>query len=303
MSYTRAIVLNACGGDLKIGFIGAGKVGVSLGKYLKDHHCNLTGYYSKTLESAKEAATFTQSTCFESKLALIEKSDIIFVTVNDNSISSVLLDIPTKYLENKILCHCSGVLTAKEAFSALNCQNTSIYSLHPLCAVSSKTQSYKTFDKIAFFMEGSQSRFFEFEDFLKAAGLKVYRIKAELKKQYHLAASIVSNQVVAVCSKGIKVFKALGFDDKTALEALSPLMAFNMDNIVKQGCVGALTGPVQRGDKQTIEKHLSCIDERQDRLLYCLLSKELVTLAKQKDPTKDFNQIDDLLNKEIKEST
>ena len=80
-------------------------------------------------------------------------------------------------------------------------------------------------------------------------------------------------------------------------------MAFNMENIVKQGCVGALTGPVQRADIQTLEKHLSCLNDQQDRLLYCLLSKELVTLAKQKDPTKDFNHIDDLLNKEIKESS
>ena len=44
---------------IKIGFIGAGKVGFALGKYLSENNINLVGYYSKNINSAIEAAKFT----------------------------------------------------------------------------------------------------------------------------------------------------------------------------------------------------------------------------------------------------
>ena len=49
---------------MKIGFIGAGKVGFSLGKYLSINNLEITGYYSKNINSAKETAVFTNSNYF-----------------------------------------------------------------------------------------------------------------------------------------------------------------------------------------------------------------------------------------------
>ena len=50
---------------MKIGFIGAGKVGFSLGKYLQNNcsqnDVEIVGYFSKSLKSAKSAADFTST--------------------------------------------------------------------------------------------------------------------------------------------------------------------------------------------------------------------------------------------------
>ncbi len=48
------------------GFIGAGRVGVSLGKYLSDAGVPLAGYYDLSAEAATSAAEFTNSRCFDS---------------------------------------------------------------------------------------------------------------------------------------------------------------------------------------------------------------------------------------------
>ena len=40
----------------KFGFIGAGKVGFSLGKYFSNNNLNLSGYYSKNVDSANTPA-------------------------------------------------------------------------------------------------------------------------------------------------------------------------------------------------------------------------------------------------------
>ena len=52
--------------DMRAGFIGAGKVGFSLGKYLKENGVEITGYFSKSPESAKSAADFTNTKLYKS---------------------------------------------------------------------------------------------------------------------------------------------------------------------------------------------------------------------------------------------
>ena len=62
---------------MQIGFIGAGKVGVSLGKYFKEKGRNVGGYYSLTRASAAWAAAFTQTTCYESLEEIISSCGMI----------------------------------------------------------------------------------------------------------------------------------------------------------------------------------------------------------------------------------
>ena len=96
------------GGDsMKIGIIGAGKVGFTLGKFFSQGGVRVTGYYSRDPDSAREAAAFTQSSFYGSLQPLIEDSDAIFITV------------PDKEITNKYICHCSGALSAAEAFPAI----------------------------------------------------------------------------------------------------------------------------------------------------------------------------------------
>ena len=50
---------------MKIGFVGAGKVGFTLGKYFQSKGISVVGYFSKNIASAKEASSFTNTSCFE----------------------------------------------------------------------------------------------------------------------------------------------------------------------------------------------------------------------------------------------
>ena len=61
---------------MKIGIIGAGKVGCSIGKYLKKHDFSVAGYCSKSKKSVEEAATFTNTNagwCVEKCVERTEK--------------------------------------------------------------------------------------------------------------------------------------------------------------------------------------------------------------------------------------
>ncbi len=92
---------------MKIGFIGAGKVGVSLGKYFSENGMEISGYISRTERSAREAAEFTGSELFLSPEQLIIGSDAVFLTVTDGAIKDTYLSLPKELLKGKQLCHCS----------------------------------------------------------------------------------------------------------------------------------------------------------------------------------------------------
>ena len=68
---------------MKTGFIGAGKVGFTLGKFFAANNIQVTGYYSRRRESAKEAAAFTGTTVYDSIGELVQDSDAVFLTVPD----------------------------------------------------------------------------------------------------------------------------------------------------------------------------------------------------------------------------
>lgn len=277
---------------MRIGFIGAGNVGCSLALYFHSHSCNITGIYSKTKEHAAKLAEKTDSKTFTDLNELAAQSDLLFFTVPDDEIAAVYKNISTDSLRDTIVCHCSGSLTAKEVFGE---DDDSIclhkISLHPLCAVDSK-ESYKDFKKVYFFIEGSAETTDSIKKFLSDIGLKVKLINSDIKVKYHLAASVVSNQVVALINEGVEILGQCGFTKEESLKALSPLILGNIEHILDKGPVQALTGPVQRGDVNTLNKHMHSLDTYSDRLLYTLLARKLLKIAKIKNPDRDFSKLD-----------
>ncbi len=58
----------------------------------------------------------------------------------------------------------------------------------------------------------------------------------------------------------MKQFKQIGIDEQTAQKALWPLITGSLGNIEHFGTQSALTGPIVRGDINTLKKHLEVLD-------------------------------------------
>ena len=76
--------------------------------------------------------------------------------------------------------------------------------------------------------------------------------------------------------------------------ALEQLFIGNAKNVVDSGTVGALTGPVERADDGTVYKHLSQLNDN-DREIYRLLSKELIDIAREKNPERSYDALENIL--------
>ena len=280
---------------MKIGFIGAGKVGFSLGKFFTQGGIPVTGYYSRHRDSAKEAAIFTGTKQYDELEGFVSDSDALFLTVPDGEITSVYQEVRKFHILGKIICHCSGVMTAGEAFPAISQTGAYAYSIHPLFPFSSKYETYRELPGAFFCLEGDGPHIDAFRDMFQRLGISIHVLSGDQKVKYHAACAISSNLVCALVQESLELLGECGFPKELALKALTPLIQSNITHILNDGPMEALTGPVERGDVSTVKKHLDCFNRDEERELYRVVSKKLAELAVCKNPDRDYSVLNELL--------
>ena len=146
-------------------------------------------------------------------------------------------------------------------------------------------------------MEGQDAAVEAISGLFCSIGNEVCRIDGAKKAKYHAAASILSNQVIAVLDMGYSLLEDCGFTRAEAVRATGRLVMRNIENVLEAGCGGALTGPIERNDIETVKKHIACMqnDDSDDARLYKMLGTKLVNIAEKKNPDKDYTQMMELL--------
>ena len=257
---------------MRIGIIGAGRVGVTMGKYLGDAGVEVTGFYSKTTQSAVQAAEFTGTTVYKSLQDIVEASDTLMITTPDGVISEVWDCIAGYELTGKILCHCSGSLSSN-VFSGIEQTGAVGCSIHPMYAFSDRFTSYQNYEPLA--------------QMCRELGHTVLYLRAENKVKYHAAAAMVSNDMIALFQTVLDLLEQCGFAREDSVGLLRPLVMGNVSNMLDKGPVAALTGPVDRGDTETVHKHLDALADSEAGEVYRVLGKVLVKIAEQKYKGRD----------------
>ncbi|MGL4655327.1 MAG: Rossmann-like and DUF2520 domain-containing protein [Sarcina sp.] len=275
---------------MKFGFIGAGKLGVSLGKYFTSNDIRVSGYCSKRLESAKDASEFTNTKCYESLEELVLESDAIIISTSDLVIEEVWDDLKTLNIKGKIICHCSGVISS-EVFSDIDSLGAYGYSIHPMLAISSKFDSYKNFSKAFFTVEGSMKYKYYFHNLFNKLGNEHCIIPSKNKAKYHLACVRSSNLILGILNKSITELMECGFTKEKAVDAILPLAELNIKNVKQKGLEESLTGPIERGDLETLKSHVDVLESEEDEVLYRLLSRETLKIALEKNKDRDYTEI------------
>jgi predicted short-subunit dehydrogenase-like oxidoreductase (DUF2520 family) len=96
----------------------------------------------------------------------------------------------------------------------------------------------------------------------EALGMQPFEIDDEDRAAYHAAASIASNYLVALEDAAARLLATTG----ASRDLLVPLVRMTVENWARDGA-SALTGPIARGDEQTVERQRAAIEERTPDLL------------------------------------
>lgn len=302
--------------QLNIGFIGAGKVGCSLGKYFKqDPETKIQGYYSRSTGSADEAARFTDSKSYRKLSELIDACDAIFLTVPDGSICDTWNEVKGYDIREKMICHCSGSMSCDDAFTGIEETGAFGYSAHPLFAVSDKFNAYRELSGVFFTLEEASdnaSRSFAgakgnaaqspslaaLQGIFERLGNPTKIIDGKDKTTYHCAAAMASNLVCGLIDQSLALMKRCGFGEEEAVKALASILMGNMSHIAEKGPTASLTGPVERNDIETIRKHIDCLADSDEQNIYRLLSSRLIHMAETRHPDRDYEEMRRIIDDE-----
>ncbi|MDR2349153.1 MAG: DUF2520 domain-containing protein [Deltaproteobacteria bacterium] len=283
---------------MSIGFVGAGKVGCSFGKYLSLNGVGLSGYHSESSASAAFAAEFTGSGAFEDAAALVGASDLVILSVPDDRLEGVWEKLKRGDIAGKAFFHTSGSRTS-DLFSGANEKGARGASVHPLMAIPDKLDSHRLLRGAFFTLEGDPAATVPLKEILTRLGNVVCDIDKSQKVLYHCAASVVSNFSVALARFGAEIFESVGLS--RAADGLFGLMKNNAVSVASLGPVKALTGPIERGDLGTVKAHLSVLSG-EDKILYGLLAKKLAKVAGLKHPDRDYGAMTRFLEEETEKS-
>ena len=291
----------------KIGFVGAGKVGCSFGRYITERSHGayaISGYFSRDPASAYAAAAFAGGRAFETIRELAMECDLILLTVPDGQIPGVWEQLRNALPDGRAgsgrvlyICHCSGSLNSHVfGEGPPGAAGVAFGSIHPLLAVHDRETAYQKFDGAYFTIEGDEAFKSFAGELLVTLGNPFSSIDSERKTLYHAASVMVSNLVCALTRTGMEVFKACGLEGEFAESAWRSLFLGNAENIAALGPVRALTGPVERGDAATVARHLEALTG-DIRKIYLLLSRTLVDAAREKNPDRDYSELVALVGK------
>jgi len=118
-------------------------------------------------------------------------------------------------------------------------------------------------------------------EMVEALGGIAITLRAEDRALYHASAVLASNYVVTLLKLATDLWLRLGYDRATALQALLPLLRGAVDNLETLGVPAALTGPVARGDVESVRRHIEALADGAPELLdvYRALGIETIPVA------------------------
>ena len=93
----------------------------------------------------------------------------------------------------------------------------------------------------------------------REVGARPKHVGARERVVYHAAAVYASNFVDVVIAEAVRMLEEIGWTRGEATRALMPLVDGAVANIRRRGVVGALTGPIRRGDAETVRLHLEAL--------------------------------------------
>jgi len=291
------------GEKLRIGFAGAGKAGTSVAKYIaevaktKPISFEVVGFYSKTFEHTQVSAELTYSKAFSTLEELCEASDIVSLSVRDGDIP-LAWDEAKDFCKGKFVCHLSGSV-GSEIFPGAKELGISVGSIHPLAALYDRETAWGTLLRADFTIEGDEKFLSLARKLLDGLGNTYAEIEADKKPLYHAASAICANLTCATAYAATELYKKCGLPDSFAENAWRVLFIENAKNIIRQGPIVALTGPIDRGDPKTVARHLAALKDVDEDIqdVYAALSLLLVDGSEKIYPEKDLKEIEHMLKK------
>jgi predicted short-subunit dehydrogenase-like oxidoreductase (DUF2520 family) len=245
---------------------GTGRLARALGRLLAEHGEPVAAVAGRDPAHTAAAAAFIGHGVKPAALDAPPKRCTRFlIAVSDTAIPSVASRLAQAGVTRGIALHTCGAL-GREALEPLGSAGVACGTLHPLQTVATPEQGLSALSNCAYMVDGDPEALAWAGRLAAELGAMTLRVPPEGHTYYHAAAVMASNYVIALVDAAVMLMRAAGIGDETARRALAPLVEASSANALRQGPVEALTGPVQRGDVETLRLHMRALRAAPDRL-------------------------------------
>ncbi len=285
-----------------ISIIGSGVVGTAVGQLLRSKGYEIKGVVARHPDKAEHAARLIGGgEPGTDPVAGAKGADWVFITTPDRAIREACEKIAAGggFARGALVAHFSGALSSG-VLEAAREKGARVVSLHPIQSLASVEQAVANLPGSYFSMEGDPDAMAEGKEIVEALGGMLVVIPTEQKALYHAGAAVASNYLVAVADFAVMVFESLGMERGEATKAVMPLIRGTVNNIARVGVPDALTGPIARGDAETVRGHVEVLAKRMPRMLplYKELGRHTVEVGRAKGSLseEDAGRILEILN-------
>jgi len=267
--------------------MGAGIVGTALAARLVRASVPVTGLHGRQVELTDAARAISGVVGSTGEIpAILSESDVVIISVRDERVPEVAARLANegRLRPTQILLHTSGANPARKILEPALPHVRAVGTLHPLVSFADARVAVEHLRDVAFGIEGDEPARAAAKRIVRALGARAVFLEAENLALYHAGAVMASNYVVALADTAQSLLIKAGVPADQALPVLIPLLSSVVQNLAQVGLPGALTGPVERGDVTSVERHLGTLAARAPELmeLYRLVGRDVLRLAREK---------------------
>lgn len=284
-----------------ITIIGTGRLGSSLALRLHSKGYTIKSLYNRNLESCERiAGSVNAEICNSFPLKRSDLGDLVFLCLPDNQIATFARQVAQRLYGDMSIdeqnpdkrkgvggngnylhpawIHTSGALPA-EILEPLARYRAGTASFHPIQTFSARNRK-TAFDQCFITLQGNAGLCADLKLLVRAIGARPLQVDRDQKSAIHLAAVFVCNFLAPLFDASQTLLTESGTGVR-ARELFRPLVEQTVMGLLDNPPDEVLTGPILRGDTETISRHLELLSGHQDlKTLYAELGRATLALAK-----------------------
>ena len=191
-------------------------------------------------------------------------ADIVWLCHTDDELAKTAQSLAKQRgWRGKIALHSSGALSS-DVLLPLRRAGAYVASLHPMMTFIAGTAP--EIADVPFAVEGDARAVIAANNIVRDLGAQVFELKKQSKVLYHALGSFSSPMIVAALATAERVGKAAGLGQQQTRAIMGPILRQTLTNYLDHGGASAFSGPIRRGDLETVRRHLQELKRVPDAL-------------------------------------
>lgn len=240
----------------QISIVGPGRLGRSLARALKRAGYTIAEIVYREGASARHAKSLAKELRAEPLLYPQQYAPVVLLCVGDSQLGAVSQELANWPWQGRVALHTSGAMTS-DVLALLRDKGAAIGSMHPMMSfVQGVTTPLKG---VSFALEGDAKALRVARAMVRDVGGRSFVLEKAAKPLYHAFGAFASPLLIATLAAGEKVARKAGLSQAQARAAMGPIVQQTVTNYLQKGTAGAFSGPLIRGDVETVRKHLDVL--------------------------------------------